>query len=176
MGTLFLIGTFWFYALILVAAAALIISTELDEAKSWGFWVVAATLVVLYFCGNKQTFNDMFSWISANPGTTILIVAGYFVAGLVWAIMKWYVYLRKKTAKINAINAYGKTYGLDQVYSAAENKERILNWMMYWPVSLLWTLIDEPVKKMFLGIYNNTEKMFQRMADNARKNVKSEQK
>jgi len=173
MGTLFLIGTFWFYALLFVAAVALVISTELDEAKSWGFWVVGATLVILYFCGNKQEFNDAFNWISANPGSTVLIVAGYFVAGLVWAIVKWYFYLRKKTAKINK---YSKVHGLDEVYSASENKERILNWMMYWPFSLLWTMIDEPVKKLFQNIYTATEKMFQRMADNARKGVVKDEK
>ena len=38
--------------------------------------------------------------------------------------------------------------------------------MMYWPLSGIWTLIDDPVKKAFQKIFSGLENRFQKISDN----------
>lgn len=46
-----------------------------------------------------------------------------------------------------------------------ENKTRIVAWMSYWPASMAWTLIDDPVRRTFLAIYDHIGGSLQRISD-----------
>lgn len=50
---------------------------------------------------------------------------------------------------------------------AGENKGRIMLWMTYWPVSAVWTLVDDPVRRLFLAIWEWLSGTFQRISDRA---------
>lgn len=50
---------------------------------------------------------------------------------------------------------------------ASKNKNKILVWMMYWPFSLVWTLIDEPFKKAFQFIFENIKGIYQGISEKA---------
>lgn len=58
--------------------------------------------------------------------------------------------------------------------SASENKERIIRWMSFWPWSLTWTLINEPIKKAFRAIYRRIQKLLQSIADKAFKGTEAD--
>lgn len=47
----------------------------------------------------------------------------------------------------------------------ADNKQRIITWMAYWPLSLLWALIDDFVRKVFENIYTTLKKGLQSISD-----------
>lgn len=49
----------------------------------------------------------------------------------------------------------------------ADNKGRILVWMMYWPVSMLWTLLNDPVKYAFEYVQELLTGFMQAMSDRA---------
>lgn len=44
---------------------------------------------------------------------------------------------------------------------ARQNKGRIIAWMVYWPFSMAWTLLDEPWRL----IYEAMARLFQRISD-----------
>lgn len=46
-----------------------------------------------------------------------------------------------------------------------ENKARIVAWMSYWPASMAWTLIDDPVRRIFMSIYESIGGSLQRISD-----------
>ena len=56
----------------------------------------------------------------------------------------------------------------------AEHKELIYLWLAYWPWSFLWTMIDDPVRKMFRAIYRAIRAYLQRMSDKAWKGTEGE--
>ena len=51
--------------------------------------------------------------------------------------------------------------------SASDSKQDIMRWMSFWPFSMVWTLINDPVKKAFRAIYRGLQKSLQRIADRA---------
>lgn len=57
---------------------------------------------------------------------------------------------------------------------AAERKSAILGWMMYWPLSMTWTLINDPVKRAFIAIYRNISGGLDRMTKRLTGNISSE--
>lgn len=48
---------------------------------------------------------------------------------------------------------------------AAKNKARIVSWMSLWPCSLIGTLLNDPVKRLFNLIFNWFKGLYQKMAD-----------
>lgn len=50
---------------------------------------------------------------------------------------------------------------------AKQNKSLILTWMFYWPFSGVWTLINDPVRRIFQRIYVKLEGVYQKITDSA---------
>ena len=55
---------------------------------------------------------------------------------------------------------------------ARENKSRIIMWMAYWPWSLLWTTINDAVKRIYREIYQAIQRLLQGISDSVFKDVK----
>ncbi len=49
----------------------------------------------------------------------------------------------------------------------AENKERIAVWIMYWPFSFLWSIINDIVKRLVEQFVIRFQKFYQRISDRA---------
>lgn len=48
-----------------------------------------------------------------------------------------------------------------------DNKKRILTWMLYWPWSLLWYAVNDPVRKAFEFLFNRLKAVYQWVLDRA---------
>ncbi len=48
---------------------------------------------------------------------------------------------------------------------ASENKALITSWISHWPISALWTLINDPIKKLLNFIFNQIKSVFQKMSN-----------
>lgn len=48
---------------------------------------------------------------------------------------------------------------------ASKHKSSITQWIAFWPVSLTWTLINDPVRKVANYIFNKIKGTFQRISD-----------
>ena len=56
-------------------------------------------------------------------------------------------------------------FNYDIVPKAHDHKGDILMWMTYWPFSSLWTLINDPIRKIFRTIYTNIASSLQAISD-----------
>lgn len=48
---------------------------------------------------------------------------------------------------------------------ARNNKQRIVSWMAFWPFSLVGTLLNDPVRRLFTWLFTAFSSLYQRMAD-----------
>ena len=164
MFNILVFGSFWFWAVVLVSFG--IITYFVDDYEDDEFGVGATitlivTALLLYFLGNKPHFHRVFSTVAGHPFGTVGMVLGYFVAGTVWAFVKWYFFLlniRDNLIKNDAISTI-------RVPEASKYKSTILRWMTYWPFSMLWTLIHDPVRRAFRWIYGRVATILQAMSD-----------
>lgn len=141
MITFFVLGGLWFWLLVVIASVLLIAAIE-NDAPLWAAITVIGTLVVLFFGGVGNELRSLFSWIWHNPGSFIGLFLCYLIAGTVWAVIKWYWFLLELKRK--KIEDKKKVFGLDNL--ARDNKSKIMNWMIYWPFSLIWTGLSDPFK------------------------------
>ena len=157
MITFFVLGGLWFWLLVVIATILLIAAIEKDS-PGWAALTIFATLTLLFFGGLRTELSEIFSWIWHNPGSFIGIFLGYLVLGTVWAIIKWYWFLLELKRK-NQEEKKKKIWGVGNL--ARDNKSKIINWMMYWPFSLIWTGLNDP----FQAIYRRLTGTFQAMAN-----------
>ena len=66
------------------------------------------------------------------------------------------------------------TYAFATAPSAREHKSRITTWMAFWPWSLVWTLINDPLRKLFEHIYQHIQRLYQSIADRLYAGVEEE--
>ena len=79
---------------------------------------------------------------------------------------------------------YSRRYGVDTVFygqsilhkpQATENKSRIIAWMSFWPFSLVGTVLNDPVRRLFNWLYSSLKAQYQRMADWALKGIPNDE-
>jgi hypothetical protein len=157
-------GTIWFWILITVISGVIIWITEEENDGIWSsnIWFIG-TLVALYFLGNSESFKEIGTYIIQNPGVAIGIFGAYILVGSIWSIIKWFFYLKRVKSKHEKYGYYSsfdiKDYKIDR------NKERVLHWMIYWPLSSLWTLINDPVKKAFEFVLSQFGGFYDKMSE-----------
>ena len=172
---LIIFGTIWFWTLLSVVAILIIwfledaINYEKTYRDTGGGTKVTMTilafLTLYFFFGSKEQFVQALYYIKGNPGTIILSIASYVVIGVIWSIVRWYFYLQG--FKIHYIRKNGPTkngISFRGIPKGADNKNRILTWMSYWPFSMFWTIINEPFRKVFRYIYSKIEGIYDKMA------------
>jgi len=54
---------------------------------------------------------------------------------------------------------------------AGQHKGRIMTWMVYWPWSMVWTIINDPIKRAFKEIFLRLKAVYQAIADHVFKGV-----
>ena len=164
--TLLEFGTLWFWILTAIVVGFLVYYTESEDDNGNANIGIALGLVALYFFGNKNFFNELGQSILNNPWNAVGLFAMYIILGSVWSVIKWFFYLKKERMKIlerQKIYSYSTPQFNIEDYSIGKNKVRIMSWMLYWPVSGLWTLINDPFKKAFEYIIEHFGKFYDKM-------------
>jgi hypothetical protein len=54
---------------------------------------------------------------------------------------------------------------------AAKHKSKITQWIAFWPISGLWTLINDPIRKLVNVIFSRIKNTFQRLSNHIFKGV-----
>ncbi|KKM93267.1 hypothetical protein LCGC14_1210040 [marine sediment metagenome] len=180
----FLVGGFWFFALVGLVCLALLVAVETESP----FWAASALIgfgLALHFLGDL----NVFSWLIKNPLRTALCVGGYFVTGALWSVGKWWFFVRNKRDKYNErrrdfisandlefsaaippehqkdFKRHMKFDSYGGMPDARAHKSRILTWMTYWPWSMVWTLINDPIKKLFRMIYRRLQRVYDKISE-----------
>ena len=194
MFEIFVVGTFWFWALVVSEIILLFAFVNYDN----GF---GATISLLVFGACLQWFGqvDIIHYVSARPWAVGGALLAYFVLGLTWGIIRWYFFCLDRIRKYKELkNKFleGKHLPLntvmpeelrgewDKVLDTAyaegnylrsrlstppkvgDNKNRIISWMTFWIPSMIWFFINDFVKRVFKEIYQYIHGFLQRIADN----------
>jgi len=140
----------------------------------------SATICILLFLGLLQMFSDIhpFTYIINEPIRSALIAGVYVVCGVVYVWFKWMSYVNTAVRKINANrNDYGSTRDPESTarylgyksipLKVSDYKSKIMGWMIYWPASAAWTILNDPIRRLFEAIYNKIAKSLQDISDKA---------
>ena len=57
---------------------------------------------------------------------------------------------------------YGSTSVIPKV---SDNKARVTGWIVWWPWSALWTILNDPIRRLANAIYNQLQDAYQALAD-----------
>jgi hypothetical protein len=111
--------------------------------------------------GNDASFKNFFMYAKENPGIVLSGIILYFVLGTVWSFVKWYIYIKKEKAR------KGSSFDVNHYkLGDYDNSSKILSWMSYWPLSLIWNFIDQPIKRTFKWIMLSMEKRYDAIVKN----------
>jgi hypothetical protein len=196
---LFVIGTFWFWALIIAEIILLFVFIENEN----GIGATVSLIIfgcLLQFCGNV----DLIGFVMSNPLSILAVVGAYFALGAFWGAVKWWIFCRDRKeeyddakaeflaakghpgAKVVPVElraewkellegrAYSRGRTLADTPRVRDNKARVMRWMTFWPVSLIWSLINDFVKRVFRTIYQKIAGILQQIADNVFGSVKDD--
>lgn len=75
----------------------------------------------------------------------------------------------KKADLQTFIQRKGSYYGGDITVrpKAREHKSRIMTWLTYWPWSMFWTLLSDPVKRIWKWSYDRLQTIFESISSRA---------
>lgn len=174
------------FFLVPLAIAGCVISDFLDHSKKSEATVLAVVVIIA-----TLLFTDLrpFAMVTSEPLRLLLILGAYVVTGTVWAIMKWGFWLAKLRGRVQDIEAevterHGRKdlilFNMQVIHrlsdaklpttlppKAKEHAPMISGWMMFWPCSALWTLINDPVRHAFKWAHRSIEGLLQGMSDRA---------
>lgn len=160
MEILLFVGLFVAWVLVTICAE--------DEKSFLATLVVGLTALVF----ELLTPFKAISLALAHPYNTLLLFGTYVAAGVVWSFLKWVLFVYEVKRKQTEHEATGTgvrwyTYRFTIPLQVGEHKGRITAWMMFWPMSAVWTVINDPIRRSFAWAYNQVSGTFQRISDNA---------
>jgi len=182
----FLITTWVFYTLLSIGAIVIITCHEKNE-NGWAHTIfVALTALAVYKFTPNFTSGDLITYLS------LYFVVGIIWSFLKWffflkEVKNKYNTTRDEYSKIKDTNSpnflenlrqyinekmYKYSYDFNISYDgkmtypqASENKARITTWIAHWPLSMIWTLINDPVRKVLNYIFNQFKGIYQKMSN-----------
>lgn len=119
-------------------------------ACTCGYIYFPTMLAIMLFVRLYTTtiFNSTIEYIVDNPGNTVGIIGIYWTIGIIWAYIKWNVY----------VSDYKQTHDKLDVSAQAFVKRKLSDiyiWWMFWPLSILYSVFGEYLYKFFKYIFYN---------------------
>lgn len=166
---------FWVGCAATLIAVAISVEYENGPVATLCLAIGAAAVCLL------TKFNP-WSWVVTHQMLVAQIVGAYFLIGAFWGIARYWFFLKgvqqalqefKENRKISGQLSDGERSDFisSQRYvrtlppRVSDSRDRILVWMTYWPLSMPWTLINEPVKRFFRYVYFTIAAKLQAMSD-----------
>lgn len=173
----------WVFITLLVT---LIILELISTSKDKFLW---NTILVILIIALIHVNYHVLEHLLEHPLQWAFYIVGYIATGVIWSFIKWYSKIQTHVRKIKKIKkergdewnnpefknsikseislyGYGNDdYTLDEIIKKSfpdltEHKMIISNWIMYWPFSLVATLLDDPIRRLanylfevFSGVY-----------------------
>lgn len=154
----------WFLWYIILPLFAIILLFLIESANSTGVatFVTVLTLLALELFTSIQPF----SYAISNPLETLWFGLAYVAAGVVYVWIKWYFFVH---ARLRTEIEHRKKWPNDvsplKAPRVDSNKSRIIGWMLYWPISAAWTILNDPLYRLFESIYNFIGSGLQKIAN-----------
>jgi hypothetical protein len=161
------------WILICILAIILIALAEAG-ALGWATGVALAIGGLLIYTGFIAG-PAIWLFIKANPLIVVSLLVVYILAGTVWSVIKWWFFVRKNRREQEESKKKHPNSVTIRIPQVGDYKSKITTWMTFWPLSLLWTMIDDPIRAIFLHIYHGISNKLQAIANNAFKDVDTSQ-
>lgn len=194
MEPLIIFGGTVFWVIFVIFVIAMITSIEYDSGL--GASIITAAMVVGLIWGAEI---NIFAWIWTNLFLAFTYFVGYFIAGAIWGTTKWWFYCHKlldvvKDIKVEFLNKFNITDNVipdnkrddfeakvlsdvskyhDRYFPprALDHKSDWLMWATWWPFSFFWTMLNQPIKNMWLFIYSHIGGLMQKISDSVFKGI-----
>lgn len=161
---IFAFGTIFFWLLIVLTVILMTAFVEKEDQTGTGATITfLVSMALMCFLGNLEAFKSLLNYVTENPGTIIGLGLLYIVLGVVWSFFKWYFYLSAIREEYKN-SSYEVEKSLISINSSS-NKTRVLVWMSYWPLSTIWTIINDPIRKMYKHILYKLSGFYQNISD-----------
>jgi hypothetical protein len=173
-------GTALFWGLA-VLETALLFSALDDEGDDYGGAIAAASLLIILLLFQFKSDTRPFTYLWTHKGTVAIGAIAYLVIGGVWSIAKWWFvetnafrrvkedFLDRHRIAGQEIPTVHKAAWAEQIVREKSNprrsQKRFMSWIAYWPWSLAWTLVNDPLKRIARRIYNQLLSTYQRITD-----------
>ena len=178
-------GTIGFWIMASVAIILILTCIEFKKGAAATVVAIGAALALQFYGG-----MDIFGAIKQHPMNVIYYVLGYGALGAAVAVFKWWRYCMENVRKYKEAKAefiddggnieewprkrdQGDYHGIKFVFEpvARRHKAVITMWMTYWPLVLVWTVINDPVRKFFQMIHDYLGGLLQSISNRSFKNV-----
>lgn len=166
----------WFWILT-VFVFALLVWEVANEKSVKAVFTIALYILIIHLFGDVS----LFSTLKMHPEYIYIGVPTFFVLGALWSLVKWWLFVKRMALEWREcrmsclINNGILDATLDTTIPehlklkihkttkplARTNKNRIITWMVYWPFSMVWTILDEPWRL----IYEFMSRVFQKISD-----------
>ena len=174
---------FWLF----ISTMAVLMLTCINFQKGAGATIVfIGTMLGLQFLGGI----DIWGYVIHNKMTILYYVLGYAAFGVATSVFKWWRYVRNNVEKYLEAKAeyqsdngnltdwaryrdQGRYNAIKFIFEpvARRHKAVITMWITYWPLVLLWTLINDPVRKAIIFLRDHVMGILERISKNAFKDV-----
>jgi len=185
----------WLLVMLVADLAILMWCTETDSPFIGLFTVAVSAALARWVFG-----IPIISWVMANPLLLAGCAALYFVTGVAWTYPKWWFFVRNiRDRYLDHMRSWLRGKGVEDWDSAmsvpnelknqwfnnrhnaewlrmfpvrARNyKSKIMTWMAWWPASMVWTLINDPIRKIYRYAWEVLRSTFDRVANSAMSGV-----
>jgi hypothetical protein len=166
------IGSVAFFVITVITFG--MITTMVENTKpGWAFIMLVGFFAVLWAFGG---FNIL-GLIWRDPIRALVVLLAYAAVGVAWSIVRWTLLVMKIKARYTEFKTnfkrdqsiktgdqwtiqqqsnfdslvYSREYDmrLDRPPEVGNFSDRVFTWMAYWPISMLWTAINDPIAKFF---------------------------
>jgi hypothetical protein len=183
----FVFGTFWFWVSLIIFTLFLIGFVENEHGGKATFTLILSLLFLNFIAKLGIIF-----FVLHNPLKTVELLAAYLAVGVVWGVVKWSLYVHNQLDRYNEFKdkflrendakeltpqlsrEMQKTLRSQASYDSnrvivnpqvSEHKSTIILWMSYWPFSATWTLVNDPVRKLYQFVYSRLRGSLQAISD-----------
>ena len=127
-----------------------------NESATFGTaLMVVGTGVLVWIAGDLNPFAV--AW--QNLGAIIMFFFAYFIAGGVWSIAKYYLFLKNVSAEMKE---RGTTERPHSSY-IRNNKAKVMAWIGHWPFSIIGTFFGDFLYRIGRTIYNHLGGTYERI-------------
>jgi hypothetical protein len=198
MTDLLVFGTFWFWVVIIAAYLIVGLFVEFGENGVGATITFLVSIFLFYKMGNAYIITSWFK----HPVELLLWCLAYIALGVGWTFVKWWLYATKQAEGFKETKAIfmrdfkitdnvippglkdkfkqatkyfpGGYTTIDYELDVSQHKDDIILWMTYWPASALFTTINDPIRRLFVRVYNQIANLLQHIADSVLKEAKAD--
>jgi hypothetical protein len=113
-------------------------------------------------------------WFLEHWKLLLFCAVGYIPVGIGWVYLKWRSYLgyRYREAE-DYLKLNGSLPNWDYPPQVSKHKSDIMRWLSWWPFSLIGTLLNDPLRRLFEAVYRNIASHLQEISNNMFSNLKA---